>query len=268
MSPKAASLAAKKGYKAKVFLAGFPAWKKAKNPVYANAKHISKSLGNSVVIVDVRSNSEIKKSHIKGAVAISLAQLNKLDKKYKAKVKGKRLHSNYKKLLTLADKKAPIVLVGNKDSDKNAKAAYRVISGWKFKKLAILEGGFESWSKKGMPTAQGAAASKISYVKKKVPGAVDVADFAKAVNSGTVILDVRETSEVKKGAIKGSKHFALGGLDKSWSNLNKNKKTIAHCSTGVRAEIAYKLLKKKGFKKVYFLNETITVKPDGGYKIE
>jgi rhodanese-related sulfurtransferase len=49
--------------------------------------------------------------------------------------------------------------------------------------------------------------------------------------------------------------------------LPKDKRIIAHCTTGVRAEMTYYKLKDAGFKQVGFLNEEIAIAKNGSFKI-
>jgi rhodanese-related sulfurtransferase len=48
--------------------------------------------------------------------------------------------------------------------------------------------------------------------------------------------------------------------------LPKDKRIVAHCSTGIRAEMAYHKLKDAGYK-AGFLNADIDIKKDGSFKV-
>ena len=48
--------------------------------------------------------------------------------------------------------------------------------------------------------------------------------------------------------------------------MPKDKRIVAHCSTGVRAEMAYHKLKDKGYK-VAFLNADVAIKKSGSFTV-
>lgn len=68
----------------------------------------------------------------------------------------------------------------------------------------------------------------------------------------SLLLDVRETKEVKEGAIAGYKHIALASLEGKLSELQKYKEKdiIVYCRTGHRSASACRTLTKNGFEKV------------------
>ena len=135
---------------------------------------------------------------------------------------------------------------------------------------AILKGGYPEWVKQGLPIEAGAATTQISYVKKLKPGAVSRDEFAKLVeNRGdTILVDVREDKEVAGGKLPGALHIPIDRLQADPSVLAKDKPVITYCSNGIRSEMAYDFLKKNGFEKVRFLNESLVIKGDGSYVLE
>jgi len=48
-------------------------------------------------------------------------------------------------------------------------------------------------------------------------------------------------------------------LDKEFVKLPKDKNIITLCNTGTRAEMAYHVLKAKGFRKVFFVNAKLEI---------
>ena len=69
------------------------------------------------------------------------------------------------------------------------------------------------------------------------------------------------------GMIKGAKlipeeELLAGRL----AEVPEDKKIILHCSTGVRAEMAYHLLKEKGYN-VQFLAANVAIDKDGKFTI-
>jgi hydroxyacylglutathione hydrolase len=66
----------------------------------------------------------------------------------------------------------------------------------------------------------------------------------------TAILDVREPSEVKGGAIEGSIRVPLGELTARLSELGHGKLLVVHCKSGYRSSIAASLLQRAGFREI------------------
>ena len=68
----------------------------------------------------------------------------------------------------------------------------------------------------------------------------------------TVVIDVRDDSEVTDGAIMGSKHIPLANLSTRIGELDKFKSApiIVYCRTGNRSGGACKTLTTAGFENV------------------
>jgi rhodanese-related sulfurtransferase len=81
-----------------------------------------------------------------------------------------------------------------------------------------------------------------------------------------LILDVRNADEANAGMIKGAKLIPDEELAARMSELPKDKRIIAHCSTGVRAEMAYHKLKEAGFK-VGFVYADLAIGKNGDVKL-
>ena len=62
-----------------------------------------------------------------------------------------------------------------------------------------------------------------------------------------LILDVRNADEANAGMIKGAMLIPDEELASRIAELPKDKRIITHCSTGVRAEMAYHKLKQAGY---------------------
>jgi rhodanese-related sulfurtransferase len=173
------------------------------------------------------------------------------------------------KLPGVADMAAPIIVYGDSDKGADVLTAYAELKKYQYKNAAILGGGFANWTAKGLPTETGAAATNIAYTKKLKKGAISPEEFQKVATSGGVVLvDVRDDKEVAGGLIKGAVHLPLDKLQTDSSKLSKDKEIVTYCSNGIRSEMAYEFLKKNGYEKVRFLNETLAVKPDGSYQFE
>jgi rhodanese-related sulfurtransferase len=215
-----------------------PAWKKAGNPIVSNIAGLEGFVKDdaSYILVDLRPANVVEKGHIAKAVGLPSGGLDALKDQF-PKYKG-----------------AAIILYTQHGDTKSAEEAYKKIAGWGYTNVSILAGGFDAWEKGGKPVAKGPVESKIAYVRKLKPGEVDVEVFKALVlkpGSDTMILDVRTASEAADGLLPNAKNIPQEDLEKHLSELPKDKKIVAHCSTGIRAEMAYNVLKKAGLNAGY-----------------
>ena len=228
-----------------------PAWKKAKKPLYSVSKSLKKMMDTEtpVVLVDVRDEATAKTAHITGAISIPGDQLASFKEKFPS------------------TKNAPVVLYGD---DTNAGLDYfSLVRGWGYKNTTVLKGGFAGWQKAQLPVADGATPTEIVYVPKPKPGVVSIEMFANAVDnkaSDVVVLDVRTDEETEAGSIAGAVAIPAEEVFERLDEIPKDKKVYVHCSTGVRAEMAYLTLKEKGYQ-VNYLDANITVAQGGDFNI-
>jgi rhodanese-related sulfurtransferase len=115
----------------------------------------------------------------------------------------------------------------------------------------------------------GKLATNIVYVPKPRPGEISIEEFTKiAMNTplDVLILDVRNQDEGNAGMIKGAKLVPDEEILGRLAEIPKDKLIITHCSTGIRAEMAYHKLKEKGYN-VKFLNANVAIEKDGKFEI-
>ena len=67
-----------------------------------------------------------------------------------------------------------------------------------------------------------------------------------AAPAAELILDMRNTDEANAGMIKGALLVPAEEILARMAEIPKDKRIIAHCSAGVRAEMAYHKLKAAG----------------------
>ncbi|OQA33283.1 MAG: Coenzyme A disulfide reductase [Betaproteobacteria bacterium ADurb.Bin341] len=80
-----------------------------------------------------------------------------------------------------------------------------------------------------------------------------------AINPADVqLIDVRSDQEFALGSIRGARNIDLNVLRQRLGELDPERPVVVFCQVGVRAYLAYRLLKQHGFKKVRNLT--------GGYK--
>ncbi len=244
----------------KGFQAGMPAWKKAGKPVHATAGWVAKNLDENHVVIDTRPKEVSSKLHVKSAVAMPAQEFLDLTRHLiKTRTPAK--------LPGVADKGAPIILYSDSHDSEDVLTAYGELKKYRYKNVAILEGGFEGWLTAGHPTASGPAKEEITYVRKLKKGAVPPKEFAKLEESrdDVVFVDVRTAKEASAGVLDGAVQMPLDAIDDKAATLPRDKEIITYCSNGIRSEMAYEALKSKGFDNVRFLNETIDVKADGSW---
>ena len=136
--------------------------------------------------------------------------------------------------------------------------------------VQVVEGGLLGWQAAGYTIESGVPAlTQVAYAPKPRPGAVAVDEFNKLARNTPVdvlILDVRNQDEANAGMIKGAMLIPDEDLVARMAELPKDKRVIAHCSTGIRAEMAYHKLKDAGYKSG-FLNADIEIDKAGNFKV-
>jgi len=256
MSPGSLRKAQKLGYtNVKVFVDGMPGWY-AKNVGAVAPKSFQEAYAAKdipAVVLDLR-GAEAEKGAIKGSVAVNPTQVGELLKAFPvAKLK-------------------PPVLVVDAEGGAMAKALAQELVKAGYAGVNVLHGGFKAWEAAGLPVVQGKLATVVTYVPKPRPGSISGADFTKiaALESSArnvIILDVRNPDETKNGVIKGAITIPEPMLASRLAEIPKDKKILIHCSTGIRAELAFHLLKEKGYQAA-FLNSEIAIIDTGEFVID
>jgi rhodanese-related sulfurtransferase len=257
MSPGSLQKVKKLGYtNAKVFVDGMPAWAKKNSGILSPASLKAAYLDTQtpLVILDARPAALASKGFIKGAVAIDPARLTDLLKAFPS-----------------AKLKPPVVVVDETGGDTaKAVAAELVKAG--YVGVNVLSGGFKAWQAATLPVETGTLAAKATFVPRPRPGSISqdeftrIAELAPATRAA-VILDVRNPDETKNGVIKGALLIPEPQLLARLAELPKDKLILCHCSSGIRAELAYHLLKEKGYN-VRFLAAEIAIIDTGEFIID
>ncbi len=220
-----------------VYLEGEPAWSKAGNPLHAGYGFICR--GNNV-IVDLRSIEKAAASRIPRSVSMPFDTLEDV--------------------MDEIPMKAPVVIFG--DNEEQSLAALKLFKEEGYKKVSLVEGGYYGWKRLGGALIKGPVVTEVTWKRVLAPGEVTVADFKMAIEdpSKAVILDVRTNDEISVGKLETSKHIPLDQLcsrmDEFFATIKgvtKEQVIYIHCTTGARAEMAYKELKKNGYINTKFL---------------
>ncbi len=241
MSPAARNAAEALGYtNAKVYHEGLPVWSKtqalALSPKLLKEAWLDKQ--QPIIVLDARKKAA--GGAIAGAATFPEATKAALDKLYR-----------FRKM------KPPIVVYDEDGGARAAAVATAVVAAGH--PAMILTGGVRAWKEAGYPLA-GAPARAIAYTPKPKAGELPVGEFkalVAAVPADTVLLDVRNADEVAAGAFAGSVNIPADQLANRTAELPREKRIVAHCSTGLRAEMAYNQLKAAGFPAVAFLNASV-----------
>jgi len=255
MSPNSASRAEKLGYtNVKMYHDGIPAWSK-RNFTVVNAKQVKEGwIERDIphVLVDVRSVADAEKGFIKGAVTLPVADVAKNIDKFPPK-----------------DKKPPIIIYDQSGGDDVRSAAKALVAAG-YPMVNVMLGGFDGWKAAGGGAESGKLATAMVYVPKPRPGSIAIDEFQKIAKerpANTLIIDVRNRDEGSEGMIKGALLIPEEEVLDRLAEIPKDKQIVLHCSTGVRAEMAYHKLKEKGYN-VKFLNAKIDIEKDGNFTID
>ncbi|MBW3643665.1 MAG: ThiF family adenylyltransferase, partial [Actinobacteria bacterium] len=78
---------------------------------------------------------------------------------------------------------------------------------------------------------------------------VDTATAEEAINSGAVVLDVREPDEFEQGALPGAVHIPRGHLESQIENRvpGRDVPIVVHCAGGTRSAFAAETLAQLGY---------------------
>ena len=254
MSPNSLLKAEALGYtNVKVYREGYPEWLEKNIGVIA-APHlkdafIDKKIAH--VLVDARPASTAAEGAIPGAVSIPPS-------KVRAAVAG----------FPDPKLKAPIIVYDGEGGNAALQVA-RVLKQSGQPNVTVVTGGLDAWKAAKNAVSTGALSTQVAYVPKPRPGSIPNDEFvrlATATPGDVLILDVRNTDEANAGMIKGAVLIPDEELLARMGELPKDKRIITHCSTGIRAEMAYHKLKQAGYN-VGFLYATLDVKKNGTFKV-
>ena len=254
--------ARKAGYTSlKGYQAGLPGWIKNKLPVHADAAWLAKNLNANTVILDVRDTQASSKSHVQGAVALPLADLQAMTMRFIEE-------QTFAELPGVTNMRAQIVVYADSHTSREALLAYRELRNWGYSGTTVLYQGLTGWQEARLPTTQGPATTVIVYQKTLAPGAIAPGEFAALEKSreGVYFIDVRTGKETAIGMLRDTRHIPLEKLEDVAAELPRDQEIIIYCANGIRAEMAYETLNKMGLR-ARFLNETISIDKQGNYKL-
>ncbi len=228
MSTDNAGLAKELGYtNVRVFLAGEPAWSDEGYPVYASNEFVEK--GN-IVLLDLREGDAPVSGRIPRSIPITYEQLEE------------RIDD--------IPRNAPVVLYS--DNSEDAIDAYTDLKDEGFNTVALVIGNYQGWVASGGKVEQGPIyTNEITWVRQLGKGEVSVDEFRKAVLGelpDTYVIDARTPDEIKElGIFPNTVNIPLDEIPKRMNEIPKDKRVFVHCSTGARADLAYRELIDNGY---------------------
>ena len=255
MSPSSLRRAEALGYtNVKVYREGWPEWTE-KNVGVLSARFLKEAWldkGIPHVLIDARAPAEMARGHIPGAVSLPPERVKTA-------------------LKTFPDKKlkAPFMVYDGGDGSA-AMAVARQITAAGYPLVNVIPGGYSAWLGAELQTAAGVPVTQVAYVPKPRAGEVPVAEFVKlatATPPDVLILDVRNKDEANAGMIKGAMLVPDEEILARMGEIPKDKRILAHCSTGVRAEMAYHKLKAAGYN-VGFVKAELEIAKNGALKVK
>ena len=100
---------------------------------------------------------------------------------------------------------------------------------------------------------------------------VDPAEVSEHLGNGTVLVDVRESTEWDAGHIPGAKHVPRGHLESRIEGVagDRSQRLVVYCASGQRSALAAHTLQELlGYENVSSMTGGITLWKDRGYKVE
>ncbi|MDX2494195.1 MAG: rhodanese-like domain-containing protein [Desulfuromusa sp.] len=234
MTTQSAGLAKKLGYtNVKAFLGGDPAWTAEGHPLYASSDYVK---NGNILLLDLRESDTVIEGRISRSVNIPYDDLE-----------------NHIFDLPL---NAPTVIYS--DNSEDVSAALYDLREEGIKAVSMVVGNYQGWVFAGEKTESGPDyLTEVNWVRQYGKDEVRLGDFKKAVLgelTDTFVLDVRNVEEVQElGIFKNTVNIPLDEIPKRLAEIPKDKRIFIHCSTGARAELASRELKKNGFDAKYLL---------------
>ncbi|MDZ7753572.1 MAG: rhodanese-like domain-containing protein [Gammaproteobacteria bacterium] len=146
----------------KGYLDGLPGWSETRLLLLSEASWLAKHRNPRHVVLDVRPRTVSSRSHIVGAVAMPLSELQAMSQRTIAGQESPRLPG-------LSDRGAPVIVYADDHTSREAVRAYKLLREWGYDRATVLKNGFTGWRTAGLPTVSGPAATRIVYENDLAP---------------------------------------------------------------------------------------------------
>ena len=178
-----------------------------------SAKELNQAIERGVIVIDTRAKEKVQKGFIPGSLHIE----------------GGKMFSTF--MGTLLTYEPQYILVTEKDQ----------IEDLTRKLMRIGMDNMYGYTTDVNTQSKPLQTSKI-IDQKQVKERVKTKDIQ--------LVDVRTANEYKAGHIKGFKNIPLATLEKQLESIDPKKPVVIHCQSGVRAAMAYSILRKHGYENV------------------
>jgi DMSO/TMAO reductase YedYZ molybdopterin-dependent catalytic subunit/rhodanese-related sulfurtransferase/glyoxylase-like metal-dependent hydrolase (beta-lactamase superfamily II) len=179
-----------------------------------------RSLEPDLQVVDVRSPGETEAGTLPGAREIPLAALSES--------------------FAALDKATPVVVYC--ESGYRSQIAASALREGGFADVSDLLGGYHAWDGAGLPTAVGAASIDIGTTP-----AVGARGARALLDSGALLLDVREPEEWQAEHAPGAVLMPMGQVRQRQSELPRDRRIVVVCRSGGRSAATTESLRTWGF---------------------
>lgn len=183
-----------------------------------------------LVLIDARSPGEYQEVHIKGAVNIPWAMLEKNPS-----------------VLNVAKESKLVFYCNGYKCGKSPKAA-RLAAQLGYRNLYVLSEGMPAWEEKGLAIHAGPDYEK--RIETFRISANDLESLLKSKPQSVILIDVRDPEEFAKEHIAGAINIPAASFAALSSGLEKEKRVIVYCNSGGRSYNAYRKLQKMDFRNI------------------
>lgn len=257
MSVRSAERARALGYRnVRIYAEGMQGWSAA-HPGALTAQQLADGWmgqGTPIVLLDARTEEEAARGHLPGAVLAPRS----IEKRALVALE-----------MPVARERPPIAVYDDGRGAAAGRIAQQLVEAG-YADVKVLEGGLRAWKAGGRTVATGPTAERVTWTPTPRPGEIPWAEFtsiARSIPADTIVLDVRGEDEVKEGMIPGARNIPEQDLERRLGELPRDKRIVTHCATGVRAEMAYHVLRERGYERVAFLNANVDIDPKGGVEL-
>jgi len=226
---------------------------------------------DNIIVIDARSFSEYKNSHITRAVNIDLFQLHWFD----TTKRGIKDFNRQSRLLLSnigISKDSKVIFYDNISGISSARGVWLLLY-FSHKKVCMLDGGFEKWKREKLPVEVKSNQLRNKRFKGKPNSKViaDTNEVKRSIsNKDVTIVDARSREEYVGSEVRAARRGHIPSavnidwnrniekdvfkgkqkLSKIYSKIPKNSQVITYCQGGYRASNAFIALKLLGYKKV------------------